>query len=168
MMLFRNLVIILLIATVLNIVPVFNGMSITERKILFLDVNAQMLNATNIDSIDTKELISKLQNNISKLNEQYNQLKKLTTEIESTLTQLQQSVSTLSDSFENNRIGENMNDINQLQEEEQTSLYWILKGIIERTDNLLIYDNCIAYAAENNLRISEECPNIPPSWQNTP
>jgi septal ring factor EnvC (AmiA/AmiB activator) len=162
MMLSKKLVIILLMTMTLNIVSILGGMSSTERKILFLDVDAQTLNTSSIDSISTNALISKLQNNISKLNEQYNQLKNLTNDIETTLTQLKQSVSTLSDSFDDNRIGENMNDINQLQEEEQASLYWIIKGIIERTNMLANYDNCIAYAVENNLRISEEC-NIP-NW----
>ena len=126
-MLQMRFVTVFFIYTVLGSSLISSILLFTDTKI-FSHANGQELNSTNA-TVNIKELISKLENNITKLEEQYTDGQNLNENLTTRLGMLEQSLS---------------QDIPELH---------------QKIDVLLGYANCIAEATENNLRISEQCPS---------
>jgi uncharacterized protein YlxW (UPF0749 family) len=82
----------------------------------------------SLDYASVNALISKLENNVTELEEQYTDLQDLIENLTARLGSLEQS-------------------LNQ-----------DASGLHQRLNELLEYVNCVAYATENNFRISEQCP----------
>ena len=116
------------IYTVLGSSLISSILLLTDTEI-FSHANGQELNSTNDGTVNTNELISKLENNITKLEEQYTNLQNLNESLTTRLGMLEESLS---------------QDIPELY---------------KRIDELLKYANCMAEATEYNSRISEQCPS---------